>query len=204
MKEFRTIQDALDYQKKCPICYSHLNIDQREVDMRWDTDYRRTTLTWSSHESKLVIDLETNAVLSFSMTRSMSPIYGIGYSGPISYLPATTGMGHIMERLIVGCDKCCQYDYVIQVIVDAKEGRIVGLLLNSECLTIDEKSTTHEIRNVYSFDKTEYLKHDNSHDSTHTIKNYVGTAVLSLPLIPLDLENPHKTLERIKTLVLFS
>jgi hypothetical protein len=139
----------------------------------------------------------------------MNPIYGIGSASPLSYNPATWNTsirtdGHMMERLLIGCERCYQYDYVIQVIVSIKESRITGLVLNSESLTIDEGNATHEIRNVYSFEKTEYNKFINKSDNTHKLHNYVGNDTVSLPLIPLDLERPYKTLERIKTLVLFS
>lgn len=209
MKQFQTIQAALDYQVECPICNSRLHIDKNEVDMRLDTDDRRPTLTWSSPDSKLCIDLETNAVLSYSLTRNMSPVYNIGTASPVSYIAGKshtniTSDGHIMERIVVGCERCCQYYYVLQIVVGTKTNRVEGLFLNSEFIAIDEKGTTHEIRNVYSFEKTEYNRFINKSNDGHTLANYVGTDTVSLPLIPLDLENPHKTLERIKTLVLFS
>lgn len=209
MKEFRTIQDALDYRVECPICNSRLCIDKNEVDMRLDTDYKRPTLTWSSPDSKLCIDLETNAVLSYTLTRSMSPVYGIGSNAPLSYIAGQnriniTSDGHLMERIVVGCEDCHQYYYVLQVVVQTKPARLEALFLNSEFLAIDERGTTHEIRNVYSFEKTEYNRFINRADDTHTTSHYIGDNTVSLPLIPLDLENPHKTLERIKTLVLFS
>ena len=208
MKLFRTIKDALAYQKSCPMCTSllKLKLDEHEVGMTTEIDRHgvvRTILTWSSPESKLAIDLETDEIISYTETRRMpSPIYGIGSVSPVAYIPSkSTGLtsdGQLMERLLVGCELCCQYYYVVQVIVSIDsmgEIRVTGLYLNSEFLIINEGDTTHEIRNIYSFEKTRYIKHNTS---------YIGAGIINLPLIPLDLKNPHKTLERVKTLVLFS
>ena len=206
MKQFRTIQDALDYQVYCPMCSARLEIGRGKVDILIDKYDNHTTLSWSSYDSKLVIDLETNSLISYSLTRDMSPVYGIGSNSPVSHVPGRssnlTTDGHIIERILVGCERCFQYEYIVQVVVGFKESRIVGLFLNSEFLTIDEKGSTHEIRNVYSFGKTEYNRFVSKAEDIYATA--VGNDTIILPLIPLDLEQPYKTLERIKTLILFS
>lgn len=213
MIEFKTFDQALSYQPICPLCLHRNQIDRREACVKSNHDYGapRSVIYWANSDNELSIDMGTSAVISLRLTqhRNIAPIYSIGGTAPVTYIPShsrsgMTASGHLMERMIVGCENCYQYDYVVQVIVKVDEKPpSVRLLLNSESLTLDEKGTTHEIRNIYSFGKTEYNRFINKPSDQHSLHGYEGDTV-SLPLIPLDLENPHKTLERIKTLVLFS
>jgi hypothetical protein len=200
MKKFESFQDALAYQTKCPICQTGLKIDNLETKVTVERD--RTIVTWESPSTKLCVDISSNIILNMHVTRSMSysPTYSIG-TRHVTYVPShsqqgQTSSGHLMERLIIGCRKCCQYEYVVRVIVEPPKLDKMVLLLNSESITLDDKDITHEIRNIYSFGQTEYTRYANAIAP--------DSKSIRIPLIPMELQNPLKMLERIKTLVLFS
>ena len=80
--------------------------------------------------------------------------------------------------------------------------KMTDILLNSEQLTIlDNKNIAHKISNIYPTDQTEYYY--------GPIKDLIVNGVLyeghriTIPLIHMDLEHPEKTLERLKTLLVF-
>jgi hypothetical protein len=73
--------------------------------------------------------------------------------------------------------------------------KITDLFLNAEFLSVEKNGNAYEMKNNFVKKTTEYTPFDaGKSDGKHC----------TLPLIPFDLQNPLKTLERIQTLVLFS
>lgn len=208
---FYSMRDALEYRKHCPICSSSLLIDDRYAETKtdWDEGKQTTKLLWRTEDSEeIVIDPDSSSV-SF-IDKYFAPEYVVGtsnYSSQTSMgrIPKAKKIydGHLYERIGMTCDDCCQYNYLVKFIIDVGMKSIVDIELNSETLSIeDDKGIVHEIKNIYATEQTQYTYFPREG------KNIEGTypidGSITLPLIPLDVDNPTKTLERIRTLVLFS
>jgi hypothetical protein len=156
-----------------------------------------TLVEFSIGKSSLILDYNTGELkelksASFEEIHTRSyPVYssnGSAYSAQ--------KYGKQIFGVYCSCGKCGQYGYTLQVHLDLDLGKIICIFLNSETLSFEKGSLLHEIRNIYSTGKTDYRVFDND--------NVTETKTLTLPLIPMDLSDPDKTLERIKTLALFS
>jgi hypothetical protein len=208
---FTYLRDAIAYQTHCPICFTKLKMDENDATIHKQFLQLRSqsTIVWVIESGELVVNLETNEIEKVSKIKEATPIYGVGYHSSMSYTTAhQSTSGKMFVKLSMDCEDCGQYFFTIQMLVDIGETKIEFIRLNSEHLSVeDESGTLHEIRNVYTTGKTEYNR------ITKTVRpgspkreltvTYEGD-IVSLPLIPLDLQHPKKTLERIKTLILFS
>ena len=209
MKRFYTLLDAINYQTDCPICHKKLRINDRhaELKVRWRLGaHQEQTLVWKLADSdELIVNLQNNHIEMIQKTAKMTPVYEVGSISP-HYIGAPIYDGILYERLGVECDSCCQYSFLIRVQVDVGRGVFTDIQLNSEYLTIDSaKGTVYEIKNVYTTEETEFTILGNVVRYPTFGRIYSSDKKrLTLPLIPIDLQNPEKTLERIKTLVLFS
>jgi hypothetical protein len=87
---------------------------------------------------------------------------------------------------------------LIQVHISLEHGRLIALVLNSEAVSIEEGAKLYEVKNIYTTEKTEM-------STFHTRLSQQRGALdkVELPLVPLDLQNPLKTVERIKNLLVF-
>lgn len=95
------------------------------------------------------------------------------------------------------------------MILDGTAMRVDHLFLNSEFISwSDSQHTTHEITNVYATDKTEYHSfapiYLSKIPNEEKIFKPISDHYISIPLIPLDLNNPVGMVDRIKKLNLFS
>lgn len=102
--------------------------------------------------------------------------------------------GKFMHGLSMECMSCCQFSYNIQLHMDIIKRKIVGIFLNSENISIEDHGMIHEIKNIYATDETFYA----CFPKDGTDKRII------LPLIPLDLKYPQNTINRIKSLLIFS
>lgn len=194
MKHFNSIREALNYQPHCPICHGRMEADVTNCDFQMDDN----TITWKSDGDELIVDLDTNQIIKYTMTLNNSHYYAVNQA---SFRFRNPGLMYSGLRMQCTSDKCLRYDYTIQVIIQLPIGNsdvYHMITLNSEYYTFDEKGITHEIRNVHTTENTEYARFGWSPEGPWDEKTIV------LPLIPLDLQNPNKTLERIKTLIPFS
>jgi hypothetical protein len=114
--------------------------------------------------------------------------------------------GKIYESLKIGCQKCHQFSYVVQVVIDGTAMRVEHLFLNSEFISwSDNNHITHQINNVYATDKTEYSKFSSIENTNFNgRKMFRSDYHINIPLIPLNLNDPDETMNRIKKLNLFS
>lgn len=210
--KFHLIRQALEYQTHCPICSSSLLIDDRyaETKIDWDEGKERTRLLWKTQDGEeMIIDPDSSCVRF--VDKYFVPEYVVGtsnyssqaYMGRIIPRAKRVYDGLLYERIGMTCDDCCRYYYLVKFIIDVGVKTIIDIELNSETLSIEDgKGTVHEIKNLYSIKETEYAYFPKGR--VYLDGKHVGEKSITLPLIPLDLDNPTKTLERIRTLVLFS
>jgi hypothetical protein len=210
---FVSMRDALEYRKRCPICSSQLLIDDRyaETKIDWDEGKERTRLLWKTQDGEeMIIDPDSSCVRF--VDKYFVPEYVVGtsnyssqaYMGRIIPKAKKVYDGHLYERIGMTCDDCCQYHYLVKFVIDVGMKSIINIELNSETISIDDnKGTVHEIKNIYPTKETEYTYFTKG-DRIYLDGTHVGEKSITLPLITLDLDNPTKTLERIRTLVLFS
>jgi len=113
------------------------------------------------------------------------------YKGyPINY---TLFDGIFITGRKVAC-RCNCYEYSLQLHIDLKEHHLSKIILNSETVTIEDGEDVHEIRNIYTMDKTEYTR----------ISKNKSFDTLKIPLVSENLFNPQETLIRLKKLLIFS
>jgi hypothetical protein len=202
MYKFPNLAEALTYHTHCPLCKRHMRINTRDI-MEADDVYLQHRLSfelsWNSDRREhLYIDIPTERVtvevthyreeLAFGTVSSAYSKFGKSFS--------TLMMGgKLYQGVTLECPKCCKYSYTLQIIInlDLKRPRVMEVLLNSESISLEDNYKVHEIKNVYNLEKTEYSVFTDNSDKC-----------INLPLIPLNVNQPQETLDRIKKLVIFS
>jgi hypothetical protein len=201
MTQFYSLIQALDYHRCCPLCESRLLVDESEFAERLEYPdghpYQRYAFRLDYKSSDILyVNPYTNEVeLKLVRDTYTSPTYGdsTAYIGKTPSYKSYNGV--LYMGLTSSCPKCCQFTYTLKLLINLNERRLEATFLNSETVSLDDKGVTHEIRNVYSTGHTEYF---------YTKEDSRKEMAITLPLIPLDLNNPKKTLERIRTLLIFS
>lgn len=202
--KFPSLSAGLDYHTHCPVCSSPMKINELDAQIthKYERDGGLTrTLTWHCDgRDTLTVDLDTHE-FSLSVKSDTIPVYG-SRAGALNY-NFSSFSGLMYNGLRISCNTCCQYEYCLKVIcdIDAEKKGTLKVELNSETLSIEDNvgMLLHEIRNIYSCNRTEYMLYTKDHTSTRW-----EDKTITLPLIPLNTSNPTETLQRIKTLVLFS
>lgn len=216
MMPFHTLSQIFSYQPYCPLCKSCTAVFPGEVSRsdKWGpSGYHRATLTFYSGGSSADVDIDTGMIIDWRETRQLERYYTIG-GDTASYSPSRyayanspgsgfSSSGIDIFRLTMGCQVCHKYQYLIQVHLSFSERRFRVAYLNSESISFEETNgVLYEINNNYCTGKTEYIvftrKYEGIPDGTPDGK------ICQLPLIPLNLRDPAKTLHRVKTLLVFS
>lgn len=198
MKQFKNLFEVLNYHSKCPFCSGKMSAGW---DMAYDENSVKAYLKFGL--TTLTVDCYNNNIIECRQTSNNNTIYGIGGIGPAvqyvgSSLSDLSSHGIDIRRLNISCDGCSKYSYLIQIHISLEHGRVVALVLNSESASIEEGAKLYEIKNIYVTEKTEM-----SIFHTHTSQQRGALDKIELPLVPLDLQNPLKTVERIKNLLVF-
>lgn len=212
MQKFKTLLDGCNYQRHCPMCQAKMIINENtasiETKWEWSETEKQTTINWlaTQHNTdiELSIQLESNSILSYKFTNNITPIYSMGatmqyYYPSNSYPNNSAFINGIYVRLNFDCERCAQYQYLLQIFVNLSN-KTIHTKLNSETLYIGDNNKLHKINNLYAQAITNYSFYSPS------IKDYkdLDKDFYQLPLVPFDVQNPHKTLERIKSLILYS
>jgi hypothetical protein len=180
IKEFKTIVDAVEYRQKCPVCNEELIFNSKDV-----------MTNYYSHIGKLCFELMGEDLL-FIDPRSQKIEISLKQSSQLLGYYNYNGLSY--HRLGLECN-CCMYDYTLQLQVDMSKQILHNILLNSERISYEDSSgILHEIKNTYVTNVTEYAYHD-LHSISKTEK---------LPIIPLNLNNPQETVDKIQKLLIFS
>lgn len=194
MKQFKNLSEVIAFRPECPFCLSKLSPG---MDMVYDEN--RTIAYLSIGGGQLKVDYCNNSIIEYSHKSNMgySSLSGVivGYNG--SGGPLSTN-GTDFRSLLISCIDCQKYSYLIQLHISLEQGRIANLILNSEFVSVEDGNKLYEIKNIYTTDKTEM-----SMFHTHLSKQRGALDKVEFPLVPLDLQNPMKTVERIKNLIVF-
>ena len=210
---FPSLLAGINYHMNCPVCTGPMKIDGDDAELSIIQDpvsgHQKRTLTWH-HDGVLTIDMDTREFsLTIKNSNQMYPVFGYtGHSGSYAGSPVYQQIafnGAVYVGLAVNCQDCCQYGFGLKIILDTNgkgQGQITTEL-NSEMLSIESKGgdTVHEIKNIYPTNQTVYTCFTGSPKRTSLCWN---DKTLTLPLVPLDVYDPDKTLKRIKNLVIFS
>ena len=212
MKEFKNLTEAVTYHRKCYVCKSHL---QSEPLLTTTLYYSGNIYKWNLSENVdsetddwIIVNANTNQIDSFSQNRryndevlcdSISDRVVERFRKYAKNISKSYN-GLIYESIILECHKCHQFNYTVQVVIDMTAKMLKGIFLNSEFISYqDNHGHLHEIKNIYAIDKTEYDYH------VTPTEEYDGSKKrMSVPIIPLDLENPADTVARIRKLMIFS
>jgi hypothetical protein len=182
MKQFKSFLEAASYHPNCIFCQKTLTIVGRDLV---DTD-----------------DHDDNSI-SFYLSSLVNDIITFNkYTEKVSHISPeyNTGHGVFIHGLTFHCDACCQFAYNIQIHIDTELLKLIGIYLNSESLSIEDGADLHEIKNIYSFNRTEYsyFRGILAADADVPDQNSIN-----LPLVPLNLNNPIETVNRIRNLIIF-
>jgi len=212
IKIFYNLTEVYPYYTECPICNGKLinSIVNKHPEYKsaysrelFYTHYIPTQITIKSGGTdEIIFDINSGKIISMSISQSASyhPIYPIGSPGPVQVIrsPIKTDYdirdGILVQGHRIDCKQCMQYAYTLQLRFDLTDLVVESAILNSEFVSIEDGENVHEIRNVYTMNKTEY-SHINRKKRHNT---------LQLPLVSDDLSNPQEVLNRIKKLIIFS
>jgi hypothetical protein len=205
MKQFNHLLEALSFRTHCPVCRARLQANGRDLVTEYDITNpdARIAFELSNSDDILYIDPRTEKVELVLTDRK--PQFSLGnhpsvtgaYAGGTPNSSYHTYHGIFGHSMTIDCDKCCQYSYTLQIWADLVGRRLTSILLNSEMISWDdEDGVTHEIVSSYASNKTRYsyFASDGTGDDDH----------ISLPLIPVDVNNPKDAVLRIKNLIVFS
>lgn len=197
MKQFKNLIEAINYHNTCPFCSGKMSTD---MDLTYDENSLKAYLKFGN--SKVIVDCVTNAIIQYSELSSTNTTYSIGCGKPaVQQWGAAQGLstnGIDYRRVSISCEDCYKYGYLVQVLISLSEAKIVGLFLNSETVSVEDMARLYEIKNIYATEKTEMATFHQ-----HTSRQKGPLDKVEFPLVPLDLQNPMKTVERIKKLIVF-
>lgn len=199
MKSFSCLDEAFHHQNTCPFCDKVITRGYTQISFNGG----ETLVEFSLYKASITLDYHSGEIREYSTapafqeiaTRSY-PVYSCNGSAQ-----SATRAGKELFRVICNCNDCGKYAYVLQVHVDMDLKKVIGIFLNSETFSFEKGSHLYEVKNIYATNKTEYSSFTNYEldEAKPSDKQSI-----TLPLIPMDLSNPEKTLERIKTLIVFS
>lgn len=210
MKEFHNLAEATTYHRRCYCCKSYLNhnlvigLDPAKCVYKWNLSEHIDSET----DDWIVVNAYTNHIDSLCQSRRVNNeiIYdGLDANMVNRFQRYSKNLhrnftGIIYESIHVECLRCYQFSYTIQVVIDMTLMTLKGIYLNNEFISYeDDQNKLHEINNVYASDKTEYTWH-----VTPTRVYDASKKHISIPIIPLNLEDPAESVARIKKLVIFS
>ena len=197
MIKFYCFLAGLHYHSKCPLCNKQMEVNDRDLVCRLEYPGGHPYQKFAFHIGKssddvMYLDPHTEEVqIEFSRHNDYN-MKTNGYSGQIYQHSTYDGMFY--HALTINCNSCCRYHYTLQLHSDLTERRLVGTYLNSESINMEENGLVHEVKNIYSTEKTEYACFPKDGSSKRQ----------SMPLIPLNLTDPKETIARIRKLLIFS
>ena len=192
MKQFKNLFEVINYHSKCPFCSSRMH-----ADMGLNYDENSVTAYLQFGNTHLTVDCYTNSIIKIDTVSSVTFAGGPPIFMGSSLNDLSVG-GVNIRRINISCDNCSKYAYLTQIHISLDNQKIVALVLNSESASIEEGAKLYEIKNIFTTEKTEMATFH-----THLSRQRGALDKVELPLVPLDLQNPLKTVERIKSLLVF-
>ncbi len=215
---FASIQDALNYTPYCLLCrHSITSLDslvpgaisslQVEYDNYGYGGYHPVityTLVENGYKDTFNINIGNNAITRQTDIETQEYVVNAfsgtqSFTHPTPALPPISGDQYLY--LGVACKSCNKYDYTLQLIICLKPLAMKRIVFNSEKVVFQEGewSERRELRNVYTTKRTTY-----SYFPEPKIGLITSELKQDLPLLPLNREDPSKTLERVKNLLIFT
>ena len=200
MTSFYNLDEAFSYRRYCP----HKNCGHGlfpEVTIKYGDTYRHVEFPLNG--DALTVDLHSNAVISYTQKEQNQTVYGLGrsslmYASGRPFFQSLSKQGTDMFPVTVTCNNCHRYNYVLQVLVNLSQGCLVGLVLNSETIVVDDYVKMYTIKTIYTTEKTEMeIRH------LHLSQYHGPESKIEYPMVPLNIEEPMKTVERLKKLTVF-
>lgn len=202
MTAFYNLDEALSYRRYCPCKHCSHSLFPETATIKYGD--RRREVEFAIGGDKLTVCSHSNAVISYHEKQEDNLVYGgmrsptLMYAGSSRHLWSLSKSGTDMFPVTVSCNNCHRYNYVLQVHVSLAQGLVLGLVLNSESITIEDMAKLYTITNIYTFEKTEMeVRH------MHVSHLHESQSKIEYPLIPLNVEEPMKTVERLKKLTVF-
>lgn len=224
-KEFNSISEAISYHPKCYVCGGKLTPNYTEFSCQANS----ITATYDSFDCsvnmacKFEIDYGAYATISINTGRVIeiktdendyAGSWGSSYITSVPYSIATTSptlTNAISNRsgthsfpIEIGCQNCTsknwwkRFAYSIECTINFSTMMVAKSVLRSEIISIEGKNGLYEVENRYSHGITNYWFRP-----PHPDPAIANLQRISIPLIPLNLTNPHETIARIKRLSLF-
>lgn len=199
--KFYNLDEAFSYRRYCPKEHCEHGLFPETATIKYGD--RQREVEFNVGGNTLTVTSHSNEVLWYREHQEDQKVYGFSstlmYAGSSRRLHSLSGVGTDLFPVTISCNNCHKYQYVIQVHVSLSERRLVDLVLNSETIIVENMAKEYRIRNVYTTDKTELeIRH------THLSHFHEPEDEMEIPLIPLNIEDPMKTVERIKKLIVFS
>lgn len=198
---FYNLDEAFNYHRTCPLCKE--GVFPVEANLKYELDGIKAD--FSVGDSTFQVNCYSNELTYHTKRSDHGQMVTFGAAQ--SYIGMTrssyglhTG-GTDIFKMEMRCHnrQCERYLYVVQVHISLDERRITSLLLNSEHISLEDGAKFYTIKNVYMTEKTELFIRQQQQPS----EPYGPTEKIEFPLIPLNLQDPRKTLERIRKLVVF-
>lgn len=201
MKKFTSLSEALAHKPTCPCCHENLSFDADVVSKTNSSGFDDITITFNFENTLLEVDYVTGHVKKYCETRSLEKVYRTDHEKPAYIYGNFQPFANIFGAT-VSCHSCRDYRYLLQI--HTSKEKITDIYLNVEYLSLkDSSGTLHEIKNNFFVKTTEYTYFrpypKGSKSSGFEINN-----TITLPLIELSASDPQKTLNKIKTLIIFS
>jgi len=203
MKQFTKLLEAFRFRTQCPLCHHSLQANGRDLVTDFDIHNYKQRIAFelsgnaddilyidpASEKIELVIGQEKPKLKWGNHPSAIS-----GGTSKSAYYAYHGVFGH---SLTIECDNCNMYSFTLQIWADLDQRRITQILLNSERVSWeDEEQTLHEIVSSYATNKTRY--------SYYHVDSSQDDGQITLPLIPVSMENPKEAVARIQKLIIFS
>ena len=204
MKKFRNIIDGINYQPFCIFCSSKMQMGGPNIRSFnwWNNAHKMHSIIFELDSNSIEIELETDQIINVNEHKLKQDIFTAEGRTPVytnfSLHTPVPKSGTIMLRIVMGCNKCDMYSYILQICLSMDLRAVTDVFLNFERISFKYSDTQRgcDIKNLYGMSKTVFVEFDkNSLD---------GDKITELPLIPMNIHEPEETLKRVKNLLIFS
>lgn len=176
IKSFNSLQEAIKYKINCPSCNSTLDIDQANDIMSID-------------EKSIGFSLLDKDILYINYTNSLLKIKKNDKKNSLGVKYKYSGLSY--HKLNIACN-CGMFEFFLKITVDLTNLLLKSISLNSERISVEHENMLYEIHNNYSINSTNYTYYINDEAKKQ-----------NLPLVILDLDNPLRSLNKLKKLLTF-
>jgi hypothetical protein len=214
---FYNIQEAISYLSQCLLCKYSMGLgnlsgsstSQISIDHEGYGDFQ-PVITYSildkPFEDRFMIGVKNNSVrreiVKNEAEEMISSVDDFTMTRVVKHhgtYPMTAGVKYL--SLVGSCNNCHKYGFVLQLIIELQTLKMFEVVFNSETLTFqtDTMSERWELKNIYTTKKTIY-----THFAPPKPGLLISEAKQDLPLLPINREDPAKTLKRVKNLLIFT